>query len=247
MTHPVATDPNEFNIGDAERILKSIFPQVGENPLGDILTQTLEIRGDQLAFEEGYDADQEQIREELSAIKSRTFGILILQIIRTIKTLLGLLPAARIILIMIAVITLVTTFMQKGSVSGGDISAAVEASGLGPFIRRQVQILNGVVEEQAERVETVIDLGTDVLRVSATKAEVVLLDLDFVVRELRPGGERSVEEKLDVVRSILQETRTQAADLANLTFNSDSLIMGALRTVPARIRSIPATVADILR
>lgn len=235
-----------FDIRDVERILKSLFPQTGENPLGELRAQLIKIREEQLAFEQGYDSDQEELFEELGDIKTRTFGILILQIINILRTLMGLLPAGRIILLAIAAMGLVTTYLQTGTVSGADIQAAVQRSGLGEFIREQLRRLAAVADEQATRVEQVIDLGGEVVDAAAAKAAAVLVDLEFMFNEISAEEIEDVEQLLATLQTVMAETIDQASQLTNLTGNMDSLIFGALKRVPEQIRDLPASAAKLV-
>lgn len=235
-----------FTTRDVERILKALFPDVRENPLGEIRSQLIEVREELLAFEQQTDATNEELFEELDKIQARTFGILILQIIKTIKTLMGLLPAGRVILLAIAAIGLITTLLENGEVTGSDIKNAVEQSGFGAFIREQLRRIQDIASAQAQRIEDVIDLGSDVVQAGARKAEVVLGDLEFTLNQLETETFENAEQVVDAIRPILIETADQALQLLNLTSNSDSLIFGALRAVPERIRRIPQEAASLV-
>lgn len=234
-----------FTISDVERVLKSLFPGSGDDPFGRLQDSLLKIREEQLSFETGYEVDQQELFTELASIKTRTFGILALQIFNIVKTLMGFLPAGRFILITIAALGLLTTFIQTGSVTSGDIQAAVARSGLGEFVREQLRKISQVANEQAERIETVIELGQDVIESSAIKAGAVVADVDSILEEI-DLGEIDPETLLVNIRFVLVETADQAAQLLNLTSNMDTLIFGALRRVPEQIRDIPAQAAALL-
>ena len=227
----------EFGIADIERLLKAILPEGRPDPFGELRDQLLAIAEEQLAFDGKYDANFELTNVRLDSIESRTFGILFLQIIKILRTLFALLPPGRLILILIAVIGLAATFMESGSVTGSDIRRAVEESGLGRFIQEQIRRLNAIVEEQAERVETVIDLGTDVVRSASVKADAVLIDLTALANN---AATQSAEEFQDYARATLAQTLEVGEGLSNLVANLDGLIFGALRAIPDRIREIPA-------
>lgn len=238
-----------FDTEDVQRILKALFPTGAEDPFGELRGHIITIQEDLAEFDLGYQADQEELREELAAIKTRTFGILILQIINILRTLMGLLPAGRAILIGVAAMGLITTFLQSGKVSGADIQAAVQKSGLSQFIREQFRRLTTLAEEQATRIEDVMDLGTEVVRSAATKADGAFQDVSFLLAEidkLQQAGEEQRDEIIGAIRAVATQAQTNAAELSNITANLDGLIFGAMRAIPERIRDLPKEASALL-
>lgn len=241
---------SSFDINDVERILKSIFPQVGENPLGDILREIIQVQEDLNSFMDGYADDQKHMSSELEDIKARTFGILILQIIKIIKTLMGLLPAGRFILLAIAALGLVGTFMETGGVSSSDIRDAVERSGLQKFLDESIARLRALAEQQAQRVEGIIAMGAPVIQSAANQSDYILVQIEMIMSNFNPATMPYTwvpEDAVKIIREQLNQLYGNASGLSNLTANIDSLILGSLEQVPQQIRAVAEEATNLVK
>lgn len=239
---------NPFTIEDVERILRAVFPDLKEeNPLGVIQARLLDIMEDIDDMRSDDALDRRSRDEQLDKIQSRTFGILILQIINIIRIMMGLLPAGRVVLMVIAGTGLITTFLQSGKVSGEDIRNAIEQSGLSEFISNQLKKLRELADGVADDIDTTIDLGASVVEAAALRAQTNLIDLQFLANELAEASQlNDPQEIIARMERVTAETIGRATELTNLTSNLDSLIIGSLRTLPQQVRAIPNEAAKLI-
>jgi len=195
-----------------------------------------------------------EVRDELSDIKTRTFGILILQIFRTLKFFFGLLPQGRVILLIVAAVGLIAALIDDGELSGDAIRDAVKATGLNKFIDEILDQVNEIVGELAEDASELADVVSQVFVSVAGKGEGIESAIEGEIRNIsRVLNERidpSVEEALTALRGALQgfqEILPDVTQVTNAASNSDLFIGPALRGLDNRMREIPTLALKLVR
>lgn len=245
----MAKDP-KFNVEDIERLFRALVPSGGTDPFGKIEEMVLSLAEEHA--KEGLTTDQyrEQVFERLDSIESRTFGILFLQIFKTLKFFFGLLPQGRIILIVLAAITLLTALLQDGEVSIGSIREAVAKTGLADFIEKLLEELTAFVKEIADHIEELANQTSEVFVSVAGNLDQSLANLTVLANDLIPAP---TDQALDlelrmatVQQGLLAEVR-RMAPTSNLAANGADLIGPALRAIDERVREIPGVALKLVR
>jgi len=249
-----STAPVRFTPEDVERILKSLFPSGGPDPFGKIESLILDVNED---IEKGKTVDDlrhEQTQDDLADIKSRTFGILLLQIFKTLSFFMRLLPQAKVILIVIAAIGLLNSLLEDGEVSVDSIKAAVKATGLQKFIDEILAELNALVAEIADHASELADVTSQVFVSIAGGLEGVEGRLESAIGHLqgRIGGglDLTPEDALAGLNDALFDLQGMLPGLTestNAASNSDLFIGPALRNLDDRMREIPTLALKLVR
>lgn len=248
----MAQEPR-FTNADIQRLFRAILPANRPDPFGRLeelaVTEAEENLKNQILLEKF----QKDVFDQLDSIESRTFGILFLQIFKTIRLFMGFLPQGRIILIVIAGIGLLTALLQDGEVSVGSIREAVAKTGLADFIDKIFGELNTVVGNIADDAGVLADVVAELFVQIAGTLDNHLDQLGLIAAELvqAQGGEavsiESLEQKMTLVRDRLIGQTQLMAPTANAAANGADLISPILRGVDERIREIPGLAAKLVR
>lgn len=239
-----------FNIEDVERLFRALVPSGTPDPFGRIEELVLSLAEEHAKDGILTDKFRAEIREELDDIKSRTFGILFLQIFRTLKFFMGLLPQGRIILIIVAGIGLLTTLLQDGSLSGEAIREAVAKTGLSKFIDKLLAELTAFVNEIANHVEELANQTSEVFVSVAGNLDQSLATLVQIASDLVPVQEETLSETQQRASTAANRIALEVdrmAPTSNLAANGADLLGPALRDLDNRIRVIPTMALKLVR
>jgi len=251
-----------------ERLFKALIPTDREDPFGEIEKRLIDLgnallEGDQDEIDHRQEVDKYQafVKGELESIKNRTFGIMVLQIFRTIKFFFGLLPQGRIILLLIAGMGLATTLLQGEKPSLSDIRAAVQSTGIGNFIDKIMDEIEKIVSDTTLNVETLADEITSMFRGLSSDTTFLERELNTAVSQLQliasdvgasiPTGKEStpfqggIGERLAAVVTGLESMSAPLEQAANVASNGAVFLPAILRGIEKRIRSIPEAAAKL--
>jgi len=248
----LAQEPR-FDSSDLQRLLRAILPANRPDPFGRLEELAVTEAEENTKSEILQDKFRDDVFGRLDKIESRTFGILFLQIFKTLKLFMGFLPQGRIILIVLAGIGLLTALLQDGEVSVGSIRDAVRKTGLADFIDKIFEELNIVVGQIADDAEVVGDVVAELFVSIAGNLDNHLDQLGAIASELvaAEGGQavsiESLELKMASVRNRLIDQLQNMAPTANAAANGADLISPILRNVDDRVRGIPGLAAKLVR
>lgn len=245
----MAKDPT-FTIEDVERLFRALVPSGQPDPFGRIERLILSLAEEEAKDQIITDQHREEILEELASIKARTFGILFLQIFRTLKFFLGLLPQGRLILIVIAGIGLLTVLLDEGEVSGQAIRDAVAQTGLAKFIDRILEELGVFTNAVADRVQELSNLSAGLFVSVAGAVDAAQVDLAQAAQDLISTGGETEEAAAERIRRA-HDAVTRAANrllpAGNAAANGADLVGPALRGIHSSIREIPGMALKLVR
>lgn len=244
-----------FQIEDIERLFRALLPDSRPDPFGAIDEQLLRLR--EIQAEEGLETDayREEIKDSLDSIESRTFGILLLQIFRTIKFFFSLLPQGRIILLVLGGIGLVQTLLAGNRPSLEDVKGAVAASGIGAYLDSVMEDIRAVANALAEDTSELADATSQVFVSIAGKLERAEGKLEILASTV-PGfleGEVTATDLQDQARylsTLGTQLGTILADLTpatNAASNSAEIIGPALRAIGPQIKDLPDLALKLTR
>lgn len=192
--------------------------------------------------------------EELGDIKARTFGILFLQIIRTLRVFLGLLPPGRVILLIIAAVTIALPLIQGKTISLQEVRNAVAQTGLGDFLARVMAELNETVGELADNASLLADAASVSFVQLSGAIEIMARDISQALGNVESlldlqGSELSSEaiELLNKVGFNLGGALRKADSTGNLSSNLDVFLGPALRSLGDEIRTIPRLAEQLVK
>jgi len=253
-----------FEVEDFERLFRAILPDGRPNPFGEI-AEALSLLAERFETEikvtQAYRDKAEDSRDD---IKSRTFGILFLQIFKTLKFFFGLLPQGRVILIIIAVIGIGTALMQNKSVSLGAVRDAVRSTGIGDFIDKVLKELKEEVGEMATELGDLADVISVTVAQSAGKFETVEQLLAIAQEDLATaqgffthfqgqfaegfeelGGQ--AQEATNSAIAALTRGLAEASLGGNALANIDVFFTPTLRKIPGQLQQIPDLAQKLIR
>jgi len=260
----LAKNQPRFDVEDFERLFRAILPDAIPDPFGEIRTALVTL-GER--FEEEVketDTYRDKADETRDAIQSRTFGILLLQIFKTLKLMFGFLPQGRIILIIIAVMGLATTLLNDKPVTLAGIRKAVESTGIADFIDSILEELKKSVGEMATELSDVGDIISVQVAQSAGKFEnieqllaitegdvqVALNFFNNFTNQISPGFEalgEGARTSLETSLRALSGALGNATLGANAMSNVDVFLMPILRRLPDEIKKIPDLAGKLIR
>ena len=246
-----------FQVEDIERLFRALNPAGGPDPLGDIENLVLK-------FFESYEQDQvelEKYREKtddtLNSIRTRTFGILILQIFKTLKLFFSLLPQGRVILLVVGVLGLAQTLLEGEKPSLLDIRAAVESTGIGKHLDAIMAEINQVTGELARSIQDLTDgIGEIFIMLGGhTEAVTTMIgsamgDITALLQDLGSGLEVStteIQNRLDQVAWNLNDAVLRSDQAQTLADNTTDLLIPILRGLDEEIRNYPELAARLIR
>jgi len=246
--------PPRFDVEDIERIFKALNPSAIEDPFGRIEELVLSLGEEHAKESILLDKNQKEVAEELADIKSRTFGILFLQIFKTLAFFFRLLPQGKIIILVLAVIGLLQTLLSDGEVSVGAIRDAVAKTGLADFIDRVQAEIALFTTEIADNVKELSFATSDVFAQLAIELDATLDILGAIERSMVvEGGPNSAEAQEKLEDQMLAASfeigalRARLFGPANQASNADALIGPTLRGLDVQIRTIPALALQLVR
>ena len=245
----MAKDPR-FDTPDIERLFRALIPSGSPDPFGKLEEMLLSLAEEHSKDGILTDKFREEVKSELDSIKSRTFGILFLQIFKTIKLFMGFLPQGRIILIVIAAIGLLTALLQDGTVSGASIREAVAKTGLAKFIDKLLADLTTFVEGIAVHVEELANVTSEVFVSIAGSLDEAEVEVRDIIAQLTPiGGETEEEQGLRIAlaRDKALSIQRRLLPAGNAASNGADLVGPALRGLDDRIRTIPNMALKLVR
>lgn len=218
----------QFEPDDIIRLLEAILPSDAENPFELIEEKLLQIQTDQVAWET-FASDR------FDSLEARTFGILILQLIRTIKIIFTLIPGGQFIIVALMLFTLIDTFLDEGSLSVSKIIEAVEESGLLNLLKEKLEAIQAIVDTQADKVETMALAARDAFFALSKDAAAIEGLATLPIGEFDP----------DKLLTRFRDIAAIASPMTNLAFNSDQFIGPILAEIPGKIRAIPALASKL--
>jgi len=243
-----------FETADIERLFRALLPSGREDPFGKIegllITISEEIAKDGVL----HDEFREKTADTLDSIESRTFGILLLQIFKTISFFFRLLPQGRIIILVIAVIALVQSLLSDGQPSLEAIKAAAKATGLSGFVDKIIDEIKKFTDEIAGNMSEIADVA------SVTFAQ-LSFDMDFIINGLAglrfqlQEAQRHVDaNNLDAAFFALENAQIDLGQVdarallgSNLANNAADLIGPILRGLDDQIKTLPALAVKAIR
>ena len=263
---PFTTMANQprFEIADIERLFRALLPDGTPNPFGEILT-TLTTAGER--FEEEVEATQEYrdaADEDRDSIKSRTFGILLLQIFKTLKIFFSILPQGRLLLLILAVIGLAVTILDDKPITLDAIREAAAKTGIAKFIDdllAELKVSVGEISTELSDVADIISVAMaqaagkferleQVLAISRSDVEEALQFMvnfqNLAAENLRVSRGRAEAALGNAIRSLSLGLQ-QATGGANITSNVDVFITPVLRRLPGEISKIPDLAGKLIR
>lgn len=107
-----------------------------------IFTTVIEAR----EWQEDFTAQEmPEVFKHLDKIETRTFGILILQVIKTVKLIISLMPAGRLILVALAVVTLLANYLDTGSLTTENVKEVIRKTGAGQLVEKVLEQIDEAV------------------------------------------------------------------------------------------------------
>lgn len=181
--------------------------------------------------------------EELDDIKDRTFGIFLLQVFKTVRLIMRLLPAGRVILIALTVFTLLENWISEGELSGASVKSAIEESGLKSWLGDKLQVVYDLVDQIASQVDTSTLLMRDMATSISLSLEKALSELNTALdaADILPD-EHAIEVLYNRVVVVMEDLQ----GAANGAFNTDVLLGPILEDATKKIRDIPGAVSEII-
>jgi len=252
----MAQEPR-FDVQDFERIFRALLPNNQVDPFGRI--EDLLISQDEDFVKDGVLTDKfrKDLFEQLDSIESRTFGILFLQIFRTLRFFFGLLPQGRIILLLVAAVTVLTSVLEDGEISLGSIQEAVKNTGLAKFIDDIMDEITVFTTEIADNVQELSFAASDVFASIAIQLDSQLASFDNIITRLAEASDRSgesieddfefLERNVSFALNDLVKTVERLRPPANAAANADTLLGPALRALDDEIRTIPTLALKLVR
>lgn len=254
-----------FETEDVERLFRALLPTNRPDPFGEIETRLLELGEALVEGEEETQTFRDFIKEELDDIKNRTFGIMILQIFRTLKFFFGLLPQGRIILLVIAGMGLATTLLQGDRPTFSDVREAVKSTGIGDFIDGVMAELQRITDETEEslkgtaqeivRMFNGMTADTSFLEAELSNAraslESIVVSFTGDTQSLIAGAEEPVDARptvrqLQNVLATLDAMASPLEQVTNVASNGALFLPAILRALEDRIRAIPGLAAKLV-
>jgi len=253
-----------FEAEDIERLFRALLPDGSPNPFGEIneaLSQFAERFEEEVKETELY---REGATGDRSSILRRTFGILFLQIFKTIRFFFGLLPQGRVILIIVAVIGLATTLLNDKPVTLDAIREAAKSTGIADFIDKILKELKSQVGEMATELRDVADVISVTIAQSAGRFENLEQLLAISQEGLRQAQSfhqnivdptvESAREQFALARQALDQaivaisrSRGEATFGANALSNIDVFLTPILRSLPKELERIPDLAGKLVR
>jgi len=242
-----------FEIEDIERLFRALVPDGGPDPFGKIAEQLLagaERFEEEVKTTSEYRKDAQDSRD---SIESRTFGILFLQILKSIKLLFSILPQGRLILLVIAILGIASTLIDGKPVTLDAIKAAAKSTGIGDFIESILAELKVQVNSMADELATYADVLSIMFVQIAGGAERAEETLAAAFNDLHRIGRDGALDP-DIIQLQLQEARNKLSlalrdvtSSASLAINADSFITPRLRAIPLEVRGIPDLAGKLVR
>jgi len=243
-----------FQVEDIERLFRALIPSGQPDPFGRIEEIVLALGEEHAKDAVLLDKNQKDVGEELEDIKSRTFGILFLQVFKTLSFFLRLLPQGKIILLAVAIIGLLTTVLQDGDVSGAAIRDAVRNTGLAKFIDDILEELKKFTTEIADNVEELSFAASDVFASVAIQLDANINALQNLVGDLSTFDIGNDLEALETAKARMSQVAFEMDEIvnnlvfpANAASNSDLILGPALRALDDEIRTIPTLALKLVR
>ena len=236
-----------FDLADLERILSAVFPDLKTVSSEDIaaLKGLLVDIGEQLiAAETAELAWREKADDKLDDIKTRTFGILILQIIKTVKFIFSLLPAGRAVLIGLALFSVLTSYLEGEKVDKGTVSEIMEKTGLSNFLSRIVNQVDDRVNEVISELRAIADQGGNVLDETVTDLEKVITRQITNLQAIRLAD---VQTNLPAFYSSVDDLKDSISDLegsANVIANLKVILEAITRGTEDKIRDFSSIIRE---
>lgn len=243
-----------FQTEDIERLFRALLPSGREDPFGKIEEFLIVISEELQKDGVLHDEFREKTLDQLDSIESRTFGILLLQIFKTISFFFRLLPQGRLIILVIAIIALIQSILSDGQPSLEAIKAAAKATGLSGFVDKIIEELKKFTDEIAGNMSEIADVA------SVTFAQ-LSFDLDFILNSskrleflLEEVNRHNNALNADQVFFSLQAVEQELAQVvrrgilgSNLANNAADLIGPILRGLDDQIKTIPALAIKAIR
>ena len=237
----MAQEPR-FDVEDIQRLFRALVPSGSPDPFGRIEQMLLETA--RAALEEGKLTDEYRAKldAELASIKTRTFGILILQIFKTIKFFLGILPSGRLMLVLLAGVGLLIALSEDGELSLGSIREAAASTGLARFIDDVMAELRKFTDELAVQTSSLANATSEMFVFLSGRLDGTMESLTIVANNLEPGlyqGEGGLATAMQRQAQEIDRIVSGLFPAANAAANGADLLGPALRGIDDRIRKIP--------
>lgn len=231
-----------FDVEDIERLFRALIPSGLPDPFGRLEKLLQQLHLDQNDQEEITDLHREELFKRLDSIQRRTFGILILQIFRTIKLFMGFLPQGRIILIIIAVLGLGQMLLEDGEVSVGSIRDAVASTGIAKFIDDIMEQIKEQADLLANHTMELANATSEIFVSVSARVDQTSSGLTLMLNGLSSQQYETVDEMriaLDIAYDQGLSLASGLVPAGNAAANGADLIGPALRAIDDRIREFP--------
>jgi len=242
-----------FQTIDIERLFKALLPSAVEDPFGRLESQNIDLLENHEREAVRFDEFDKKISDELADIKTRTFGILALQVFKAIKFFFGILPQGRIILLVVAGLALVNTLLSDGKISASAIRDAVKATGLSDFVDKVIAELKKFVNELAANISEISDLASTIFARLEFDADAILVEarnldinLNLIDQNLTSRPDLAGIQ-LDQARQNLNVILSRGLAASNVAGNAADIVGPILRGFDDQIRTIPALALKAVR
>lgn len=156
-TEKKETRQPRFEIEDVERLFRALVPAGTPDPFGRIEELLVRLSEDYVADQKETIKYRDEIFDELSSIKTRTFGILLLQVFTAFRFFFSLLPQGRVILILVAGMSLIDRYLKDDPPTLADVKGLVKKTGINNFIDKMLEEVKVSANEIAGDIQFVGD------------------------------------------------------------------------------------------
>jgi len=246
----------QFQVEDIERLFRALLPSGREDPFGSIEEKLLELGKALIEGDEAHLEFQEFLKNELAAIQRKTFGILLLQIFSTIKFFFGLLPQGRVILLIVAAVTIINSFLNDEKPSLLDVKNAIASTGIGKFIDDILAEIQSAADQLGASVSQTADITSQMFvamagRLEGTEAtvEAALVSLARIqeVTVDTPGALFDVQRTAETTLLQLRQALPGLTEATSLASNGAELIGPILRGIDDEISKFPTLALKLVR
>lgn len=235
MSPQRSTTKESFSNQDLQRLLEAVFPNLPSNPFSEIegtldLLRTLTLDAREW---------QEEATHTLDHIQTRTFGILFLQVIKTIKFIVGLLPAGRAILIVIAIVTLLTSYLEGETITTEKVRDVIKSSGLARLVEDILRQLEEITARATDDLETFGATVSQLLAGLASDLQTYVDQAEAIADELANADADNWLQATLIGEQRLRELVRQFVESANLSANLQLVATAIVGEIKAHIQQLP--------
>lgn len=190
---------------------------------------------------------EKDTEEQLDDIQTRTFGILILQIVKTLKFFLSLVPKTKYVLFGLSILSIIVLYLDKQEVTAADVNNVLRDTGLASLLQNALAFIESEVAQLVSTGEIVADEVSGIFQAQASDMALAAATLRDASRRLTSANPASaLQVANEVASSELERIAVILTDQQVLAGNARDLIAGVLREQVERIRRVPQLVAGVL-